>query len=132
MVVVDDSFNGWRHLALPIALSDELVMNCVLAVSASHFSINVSDQNSIIPGQYYDQAIKWLQKRRELTKYDSQTVQSVILGILILLVGAMVNGCCEFPVLFRTLQSALDVMGGEEALRGEGELTVFLRRQVQK
>ncbi|CAM1501465.1 Fc.00g034490.m01.CDS01 [Cosmosporella sp. VM-42] len=132
MVVVDDDHNGWRHLVLPLACVDELVMSSVLAVSAFHLAGKVSGQVVVDPSKLYCQAIRELQNRRDLTGCDKQTRQLIILAIVILLVAVMVNGCSDFPIMFQMLQSAIDAVGGEAGLLDGGEMAEFSLRQIRK
>ncbi|OBT81974.1 hypothetical protein VE02_09323 [Pseudogymnoascus sp. 03VT05] len=131
MVVIDDQYNGWRRLILPIACVDDLVLNSVMAVSSFHLSGRDIGQFTAPPRVFFAQAIYELQKRRNLNKCDLQTKQFVILAIIVLLVTVMVNGCSDFPILFHMLQSALDTIGGDSGLAG-GDLADFLRREIHK
>ncbi|KAF7594252.1 hypothetical protein BBP40_009804 [Aspergillus hancockii] len=131
MVVMDDRYNGWRYLVLPFALSDQMVRNAVMAVSAFHISHKTGGKLRVRPDKLYAQAILGLQSRSSLNEYDMLTRQSIFVVIIILLVGVMVNGRSDFPILFKMLQSALDAVGGEEGL-GNGELGEFLLRQIRK
>ena len=131
MVVIDDGDNGWRHLILPIACIDELVMNSVLAVSAFHLSGRAAGQRVADPSRLYARAIHELQKRKNLGECGRQTQQFVILAIVVLLVAVMVNGCSDFPIIFHMLQSALDTVGGDRGL-ADGEVAEFLLRQIHK
>ena len=132
MVVVDDDHNGWRHLVLPLACADELVMSSVLAVSTFHLAGRASGQFVADPSKLYYQAIRELQNRRDLTGCDQQTRQLVILAIVVLLVAVMVNGCPDFPIMFQMLQSAIDAVGGEAGLLDGGEMAEFSLRQIRK
>lgn len=131
MVIMDDRYNGWRYMVLPFALSDQMVMNAVLAVSAFHLSHKSEGRFLVKPDKLYAQAILGLQKRSSLDEYDMLTRQSIFVAVITLLVGVMVNGCSDFPVLFHMLQSALDAVGGEGGL-GNGEIADFLLRQIRK
>lgn len=131
MVVIDDHHNGWRHLILPVAHMDDLVLNSVLAVSAFHLSGSAAGYLPIHPRLLFMQAIGGLQNRRNIDKCDVQTKQFVILAIVVLLAAVMVNGCSDFPIVFRMLQSALDAVGGERSL-SDGEVAEFLRREIHK
>ncbi|KAJ5081575.1 hypothetical protein NUU61_009839 [Penicillium alfredii] len=131
MVVIDDHHNGWRHLILPVAHMNDLVLNSVLAVSAFHLSESAAGYLPIHPRLLFMQAIGGLQNRRNLDKCDLQTKQFVILAIVVLLAAVMVNGCSDFPIVFRMLQSALDAVGGERSL-SDGEVAEFLRREIHK
>ncbi|KAH7011062.1 fungal-specific transcription factor domain-containing protein [Ilyonectria destructans] len=131
MVVVDDNHNGWRHLVLPVACADELIMNAVLAVSAFHLAGRESCYSIPDPGSLYARAIRALQNRRDLTKCDEQTKQFVVLAVVVLLVAVMVNGSTDFPIMFQMLQAAVDAVGGEARLL-DGELAEFTLRQIHK
>ncbi|KAF2095859.1 hypothetical protein NA57DRAFT_58928 [Rhizodiscina lignyota] len=132
MVVVDDDHNGWRHSILPIACIDNLVMSAVLAASAFHLTGRAPDQRVADPNKLYGQAIRELQHRRNLTGCDQQTRRFVILALVVLLVVVMVNGCCDFPLVFHMLQSALDAVGGESRLLDGSEMAEFSLRQIRK
>ncbi|KAJ3527335.1 hypothetical protein NM208_g10751 [Fusarium decemcellulare] len=148
MLAIDGVHNGWRHLVLPVAHGDEVVMNAVLTVSAFHLYLGepiriqsrgmLSTEPSLfIPDGcpsadvLYARTIKGLQQRRELAGVDCAARQSVLLTILVLLISVMVNGRKDFPLLFGMLQSALEAVGGEGRLGG-GELGEFMVRQIRK
>ncbi|KAF4471072.1 acriflavine sensitivity control acr-2 [Fusarium albosuccineum] len=148
MLAIDGAHNGWRHLVLPVAHGDELVMNAVLTVSAFHLSLGepmqiqskgmLSTESSLCTPDgcpsadvLYARTIKGLQQRRELAGVDYAARQSVLLAILVLLISVMVNGRKDFPLLFGMLQSALEAVGGEGGLGG-GELGGFMVRQIRK
>lgn len=135
MVIMDGMHNGWRHVVLPIALRDELVMSSVLAASAFH--INGGENKAGVhvlsnPRTLYAQAIRKLQLRRELDGCDKETRKMVILAIVVLLVVVMINGCSDFPVMFRMLESALDTIGGDAELEKDDELSLFCLREIRK
>ncbi|KOC17346.1 hypothetical protein AFLA70_297g001341 [Aspergillus flavus AF70] len=131
MVVMDDKYNGWRYLILPFALSDKMVMDAVLAVSTFHLSHKSGGTLPVRPDKLYAKAILGLQNRSSLDEYDMLTRQSIFVAIITLLVGVMVNGSSDFPILFHMLQSALDAVGREGGL-GNGDMANFLLRQIRK
>ncbi|KAH7133165.1 fungal-specific transcription factor domain-containing protein [Dactylonectria estremocensis] len=145
MVAFDGLHNGWRHLVLPIAHADTLVMDAVLSVSAFHLSVTKSKEQNVqslagsyvLPRQHadadrlYARAILGLQQRQQLGKCDTSTRHSVLLAILVLLAAAMVTASEDFPVLFQMLESGLATIGGENGL-GRGELAQFMMRQIRK
>ncbi|KAK5093100.1 hypothetical protein LTR24_004632 [Lithohypha guttulata] len=131
MAVIDDSTNGWRHIILPVAHVDALVMDAVLSASAFHISATLG-ANTCNASRFYTQAITRLQQRQDLTMSNRDRRNSTFLGILVLLVTVMVNGYSDFPLIFKLLESALLAVGGEEQLSNQGELGVFLRRQIRK
>ncbi|KAF9878276.1 hypothetical protein CkaCkLH20_04314 [Colletotrichum karsti] len=132
MVVVDDCFNGWRHMILPLAWSNEMVMDAVMAVSAFHISGIISVQSFANPDRLYSRAIKQLLSRKELADWDGETRQMVILAIVVLLVSVMVNGLPDFPIVFQMLESAIEAVGGEDILADGSEMGGFLLRQIRK
>ncbi|KAK1494868.1 hypothetical protein CCUS01_13562 [Colletotrichum cuscutae] len=147
MVAADGHHNGWRHLVLPIAHMDPLVLKSVLAVSSFHLSNQrrtaESEGNthqvtrsrlhntSVVPMQLYATTIHDLGRRRDLEAHDRSSKIRTLVVILVLLVSAMVTGSDDFPMLFRLLESALATIGGEDCL-GHDELSAFIMRQVYK
>ncbi|KAK1530005.1 hypothetical protein CPAR01_12317 [Colletotrichum paranaense] len=147
MVAADGHHNGWRHLVLPIAHMDPLVLKSVLAVSSFHLSNQrrtaESEGNthqvtrsrlhntSVVPMQLYATTIHDLGRRRDLEAHDRSSKICTLVVILVLLVSAMVTGSDDFPILFRLLESALATIGGEDSL-GHDELSAFIMRQVYK
>ncbi|EEU45353.1 uncharacterized protein NECHADRAFT_93970 [Fusarium vanettenii 77-13-4] len=109
MVVIDDRNNGWRSLVIPLACMDELVMSSVMAVSAFHLSERAESHHLVNAGMLYSKAILNLQKRQDLHQYDIHSRYRIIVSIIVLLLGMMVNGSSDFPIMFRMLQSALDM-----------------------
>lgn len=130
MVVIDDHQNGWRHLVLPIASLDSLVMDAVLSASAFHFSANVDDRR-YSPDAIYAKTIQKLQERQNLQAQDTTGKQMVLLALLVLLATVMVNGGPDFSTILNLLESALEAVGGEEAAM-QGELGAFVIRQIRK
>lgn len=138
MVAVDGLHNGWRHLVLPFAQHDELVMNAVLTVSAFHVHMNLLGPNSAqFPGdvpdphELYRHVICGLKQQRELTTCDTTKKQSVLMTILVLIVGTMVTGQSDFPFLFRMLEAAIEAVGGDTVL-GSTDSAAFILSQVNK
>ena len=134
MVVMDGAHNGWKHLVLPIALQDDLVLSSVLAASAFHITSDSGPDVHLLsnPRTLYAHAIRKLQCRRELDGCDRETRQTVILSIIVLLVVVMINGCSDFPVMFRMLESALHAIGGDDELERGDDMALFCLRQIRK
>ncbi|KAI5458800.1 fungal-specific transcription factor domain-containing protein [Mariannaea sp. PMI_226] len=132
MVVMDDDHNGWRHLVLPMAWADDLIMNAVLSASAFHLASRGAGEHVVDPQKLYGRAIRELQQRRDLVECDHKTKQAVILTIVILLVAVMINGCSDFPIIFQMLESALKAVGGESKFLDGGETGNFFLRQIRK
>ncbi|KAI1088765.1 hypothetical protein F5B19DRAFT_408435 [Rostrohypoxylon terebratum] len=133
MVLVDDCTNGWRHLILPLACSDELVMSSVLTVAAFHSSKRAGGGRIADPINLYSQTISELQKRRNLCNGDLDAKCRVIVTIVVLLLSTIVSGSSDFVILFRMLQSALDVVGGEELLAvSDNIIAGFSAKQIRK
>ncbi|KAI3529728.1 hypothetical protein CMEL01_16723 [Colletotrichum melonis] len=131
MVAADGHHNGWRHLVLPIAHMDPLVLKSVLAVSSFHVTRSRLHNTSVVPMQLYATTIHDLGRRRDLEAHDRSSKIRTLVVILVLLVSAMVTGSDDFPMLFRLLESALATIGGEDSL-GHDELSAFIMRQVYK
>ncbi|SPJ74463.1 uncharacterized protein FTOL_04194 [Fusarium torulosum] len=150
MVAIDGIHNDWRHLLLPLAQQDELVMDAVLTVSAFHFHINKLANNfkqdttqynsfgttsceSYVPDPYQllGRTLRGLRKRQELVCGDQTTQHSVLISLLLLMTSVLVTGGSDFPVLLRMLESALDAIGGKDGL-GTGILAEFIMRELHK
>ncbi|KAF4976009.1 hypothetical protein FZEAL_7265 [Fusarium zealandicum] len=151
MVAIDGVHNDWRHLLLPLAQTDELVMDAVLTVSAFHFQLNKLANNlrtdsrgrSVFgiqnvhdfyvpdPHQLCARTLKGLRQRQELAQGDQTLKHSVLVTLLLLLTAVLVTGGSDFPVLLRMLESALDAMGGKDGL-GTGILAEFIMRELHK
>lgn len=133
MVVIDDSSNGWRHLVLPLACADELVMSAVLAVSAFHLSERSLLEQIVDPTRLYSKAINELQKRSDLHDFDADSRHRIIMTIILLLLATMVNGSSDFPIIFRMLQSALEMIGGDTGLLETGDVIAdFSADQIRR
>lgn len=128
--MIDGGYNEWRNLILPVAYIDEMVMNAVLAAASFHLSRN-TQQNLANPKRHYAQVISWLQTRKDLTHCNLYTRQYIFVALIVLLVTVMITGYSDFPLIFHTLESALNAVGGENEL-GDGELAEFLLRQIRK
>ncbi|CAG9978443.1 unnamed protein product [Clonostachys byssicola] len=146
MMILDGPHNGWRYLILPMARTDSLVRDAVLAVSCFHLCLSsiktrspsIEDAMSqwqlpgpgLNPRHLYTRAVKGLHSR-QLTSWDRASQFPVLVTIMVLLTSSMVTGDQDFPILFRMLQSAFDAVGGEQGL-GQGDLAAFLVRQIHK
>ncbi|RGP70129.1 acriflavine sensitivity control acr-2 [Fusarium sporotrichioides] len=150
MVAIDGVHNDWRHLLLPLAQQDELVMNAVLTVSAFYFHINKLENNLSRSKQRYhafgnisydsyvpdprvllSRTLQGLRRRQELNSRDQVTQHSVLITLLLLMTCDLVTGGSDFPMLLRMLDSALDAVGGKEGL-GTGILAGFIMRELHK
>lgn len=150
MVTVDGLDNSWRHLVLPFAYQDDLVMSAVLAVSAFHLHLVNSPRlplaDSSAMSQMHREALETfpldlhkldhavvsgLKQHLELSNSDPARNQSVLITILVLQVGAMVTGRSDFPSLYRMLNSAFEAVGGQAGLGG-GDAADFIMSQVDK
>lgn len=131
MVLIDETNNGWRHLALPIAQIDSLVMDSLLAAAESHLSLNVYRNRGNRAITFYTRAISQLPIRYSLECWTVQFGKFHLLALLILLTFVMINGWRDFPQLFKMLEDAVAIIGGEAKL-GDDELAAFLRREIKK
>ncbi|KAJ4350032.1 uncharacterized protein N0V89_008653 [Didymosphaeria variabile] len=130
MLSIDDESNGWRELILPIALDDEVVMDAVITASAYHISAN-SDANLVLGPLSYTKAIDGLMKRQDFRSLKPLVNGFSVIAILVLLCSVLVTGCDDFPIMFKMLKSAYEVMM-EDGGSGDHTLNIFLRRQVNK
>ncbi|KAK7438520.1 hypothetical protein Landi51_11604 [Colletotrichum acutatum] len=131
MVVVDDINNGWRRLILPIAWSNAMVMDAILAVSAFHLSGRAILQPVVNADRLYALAINQLLNRKDLADRSDEPKQLVVLAIVVLLVSVMVNGMPDFPIVFQMLEAAVTAIGGDAALEDGREMGSFLLRQIR-
>lgn len=140
MVAVDGPYNSWRNLLLPFAQTNDLVMDAVLSVAVYHY--NTSHFPNALefpllttglpdPNELQGRVICGLQQQGDLAKCDSTKKHAVLLTILVLIVGAMVTEGSDYPYLFRMLESALLIVGGEAEL-GICEVSAFLMAQIHK
>lgn len=152
MIAIDGTHNGWRRIVLPMAHTNELVMNAVLAISAFHrdatkdhgaanclpTSITYTDRQypccmDIVPSPQalYDTVIEGLRQRSNLFGSSNEERQVILVAVLVLLAAAMVTGRDDYSTLLGMLCSATNVFGGEYQLE-TNELGGFLVRQVRK
>lgn len=131
MVVIDDGYNGWRNIVLPLALQSEPVMKALIAASVFHFSANISNGIFGEAGKHYLEAILSLRKQHNLRQVNRSSLSHILISVLLLLVGVLVSGSADFARLFHMLEAILDSVGDVETL-GDGELDVFLQRQIPK
>lgn len=152
MVAIDGKHNGYRHLILPIARTDETVINAVMTVSAFHMSLRrqpnrwppestsmsqtlppiwSASEGQVEPEKLYSRTIAQLSQHQDLSLCDAPTRRSVLLAILTLMVGVMVTGSDDFPILYRLMECALESIGGESSL-GTGDVPDFIIRQIHK
>jgi hypothetical protein len=129
-VAVDDHRNGWRHLVLPIAHNHDILLNSVLAATGFHLE-SCTDIQLIDPKRAYLKAIDGLRKSQDLTAFDLQEKQYVVLSLLVLLAATMVNASGDFRLILGLLEAAWQAAGGEAEL-AQGELGLFLVRQYMK
>lgn len=136
MVIIDRGFNGWRHLVLPMACQDDLLMWSVLAVAAFHHSGRVGAHHlAADPTSLASKAIYELQRRRNLVGCGLEERYRVIMTIIVLLLATMVNGDSDFPIILRMLESALALVT-EDASQALSEtmqtLAEFAAKQIRK
>lgn len=131
MVAIDDTNNAWRHLVLPIAGVDRLVLVAALAAAKLHFAINICNQPLSTPIDFYTRAIEELKLRCRSGFKEQKSWRMVALAILILLSAIMVSGWDDLPQLSQMLEVAVSAAGGDDNL-GQDELGRFLSREVRK
>lgn len=130
LVVVDDDYNAWRRLVLPVAHTDELVRSAI--ISASLFCISTSITfPSISPHFAYLRVIHGLRQRQDLTAQVLVGKQCVLLTLIILLTMMIVNGSSDFREIFKLLEASLEAVRREKDL-WIGELGLFISMQIPK
>ncbi|KAJ9648153.1 hypothetical protein H2201_002307 [Coniosporium apollinis] len=124
MVVFDWDRNGWRWFILPLAESNDVVRDAVLAVSASHLaqkSPGLAPKAKILRGAAIQSVIL-----RSRNLYQNIAPDPPLIAALMLLVlDDMVSGGDEFPFIFKMLRCLLQMLGGEDTL-STSEFGVFL------
>jgi Fungal specific transcription factor domain len=153
MIAIDGSHNDWRSLVLPSSLTDPLVMQAVISVSTSHIDLNWHSPNrtyarslfsffansntfhqhmtSMNPIFALNNVVSSLRKQCDLDMRSVEQRHSILITILVLLVGVMVNGRSDFPIILRMLESATMALGGEQKL-GTAPVADFIRFQARK
>lgn len=130
LVIFDDERNGWRYIVLPLAHQDDLVMDSVLSAAVFHFARNVNNQ-ILNPDVVYQRAIRKLRQRQDLTSYDMERKQSLLVALLVLLTTVMVNGYPDFRTVFGLLEAGVSAAGGESIFMSN-ELGNFVIQQLYK
>ncbi|KAL2402886.1 hypothetical protein ABEF95_014676 [Exophiala dermatitidis] len=131
MQAIDDSRNGYRALILPIAESDALVLNAVLAASAYHVSQKISSMLPTARRMYTVTIRSLIQRAKPKTGNEPNLDEHSILTIFVLLISAMITGEPDFKLIFGMLKSTLQAIGDETVL-GSSDLGQFLLRQIRK
>jgi hypothetical protein len=124
------------------------VMQAVTSVSTSHIDLNSGSETrlharrlagfalregrlEINPALALGRVVSSLRQTSSLTDGSLETVHSVLITLLVLLVGVMVSGRSDFRIILRMLDSAITAIGGEENL-GHGAVADFIRFQARK
>lgn len=131
LVLIDDQYNGWRRLVLPLAHTDELIMNAVMSASTfaapHHFSTPGVPQASLT----YQSVIRKLRSRQNLPAQNVLEKQCVLLGLLLLLAGTIVNGSCDFRSILRLIEAYSSAINDDKVFT-QGKLGLFLLTQIEK
>lgn len=128
--MVDDDYNGWRRLVLPIAHTDDLVKLALISASLSYVSPSITDQ-LISPYSAYQRVLYGLRQRQDLPAEDLVGKQCILLTLLILLAMMIVNGSSDFRGIFNLLEASLKAVQYEHNLYS-GELGSFISTQIPK
>ncbi|KAK0383097.1 hypothetical protein NLU13_9011 [Sarocladium strictum] len=149
MVAVDGPYNHWRHILLPFAHYDDLVLQAIVTVSSCHIHlvncVSTSQQLDATPQsgritfdafpaefhEMYQTIFSSLQLTSDIKLLSSDKKHSILITILVLLTGAMVTGRSDFPLLYSLLGSAFDLMGGESTF-DSSDIAHFIKSQVAK
>lgn len=130
LVVVDDEFNLWRHLVLPLAHRDNLVRDAILAASICYISIR-SKNELLRPYATYQQLIHGLRGRQDLLAQDTTAKQGVLISLFLLLATAIVNSLPDFRRIFNLIETFLQITQPDNTLV-DGNLGPFLLTQIEK
>lgn len=146
---MDGPYNNWRHILLPFAHYDELVLQSIITVSSCHIHLVSSLPTSeelgsgstagritfeTFPMEYhqmYQTIFSSLRLTSDMKHLSSDKKHSILMTILVLLIGAMVTGRSDFPLFYSLLGSAFDLMGGE-ATFDNSDIARFIKSQVTK
>lgn len=150
MVAVDGAYNNWRHILLPFARHDLLVLQAVATVSSCHMYLVTSlrgEEEEDLTGEspritfdsFPPRFHRMYQTILRSLHFDAgvgphltlDRKHSILMTILVLMVGTMVTGRSDFPILHRLLTSSVDAVGGEEAL-GATDVAYFIKSQIAK
>lgn len=147
MVAVDGPYNNWRHILVPFAHYDDLVLQAIMAVASCHIHLVRSVQTDTISTlgssretfesfppelhQMYQTIFSKLQLSSGIERLSSHKKHSILMTILVLLTGAMVTGRSDFSLFYGLLGSASDSMGDEASL-GRSDMARFIKSQVAK
>lgn len=124
------------------------MMQAVISVSTSHIDLNSGSESrsharrlagfadsqarfEINPTLALGRVVSSLRQTSGLIDGSLETVHSVLITLLVLLVGVMVSGRSDFRIILRMLDSAIRAVGGEENL-GHGAVADFIRFQARK
>ncbi|KPI43315.1 uncharacterized protein AB675_7154 [Cyphellophora attinorum] len=130
MTVIDDASNGWRFAVLPKAHEDSVVRFAVVAAATLHLQPHAcSSASSTHPT--YTQALTELRKRRNLQAQTTDGQKAVLLALLVLLAISMIQGSADFRAMLHLIETAITVIGSEEAISTD-DLGTFIIRQVRK
>ena len=132
MVAINQVFNGYRDLILPMSEQDDTVRNAILAASASHMSLHHSEWKSAAC-RYRMAAIRGLNEHNKTgtSHVDEVAAQSNLSTMILLLVDEMVTVGTDFQILLRMVRSFVASQGGPEVVEKK-PLGKFLMQQIRK
>jgi hypothetical protein len=129
MVVIDEKFNGYRDLILPMAETDASVRNSVIAAGAHHFALR-ANLSANVAQSYYTKAINELLRCSKNKTLISPMDNSPIASLVILLICDMITGCDNFKTLFNALRCSVKARG--EVDMSKDRFGQFLLQQIRK
>lgn len=130
MVAINQVFNGYRDLILPMSEQDDTVRNAILAASASHMSLHRSEWKNAA-SRYRMAAIRGLNEQNKTKHINEVAAQSNLSTMILLLVDEMVTVGTDFQILLRMVTSFVASQGGPEVVE-EKPLGKFLMQQIRK
>ncbi|GAD91484.1 conserved hypothetical protein [Paecilomyces variotii No. 5] len=128
--LTDTATRGYAEHVIPLALSSRLVLNSLLAASASYIEIARSGRSSIGRLRYKSSAIKELRQISTHGQTDLTTHLIALTAILGLLIEDMISSNRDFPVLLKLAQFWISTSSRTVDLENK-TTRLFLVEQIQ-
>ncbi|KIW05688.1 uncharacterized protein PV09_03550 [Verruconis gallopava] len=130
MAVIDQGFNGFRDLVLPLAEHDLLVRRAVLVASNQHLSLRTG--GLIKPcKRLYSEVVQGLIAQSHFISRAASQFETSLVAILLLLTTEMIIGGEQFGVIYETLRRLLCAGAGRFTF-ADTDLGRFLKIQTSR
>lgn len=130
MAVIDQRFNGYRDLILPLAENESLVQKAVLAASTQHLALKTG---GLLKPQtkLYGEVLRGLITRSQSTTTAMTQDEVSLVSIILLLVCEMITGGRNFNLVYGALKNFMSV--GQDNFHFENsEMGLFLKIQTYR